>query len=700
MATLLKPLLTLSEDPLTRRYGSPKVRRLYSAVISGDLYAVLKLFGRDMDSLPLSLDDARQLRTIVSNVHSGTEAHGDIEIQIDNAFLTIAEIHDRTPGEHAKPLMSDIVRRLINSPQLNWTLGIDKIASVIAKATPTDRREVAGRMVEDLLGTVEPIVCESLNGQTLSLHEAVELVRKAVPLILMVREQDRLELQHDQLLLKWMETRTITVLNDNKEKESASFGLSELDTWLDSCEGLLASLGSRYTALIGTALEEENIEGLDTDVVIGRCRAVFENLLTTGQEDVLWNQVDVYASVRQDEAVSLAVETLLRNIERPNASILTKLVGTLAERLSKDMSDSEWTLYSWEDIGVRLIEIVSKRNRDMGEKAHSKLVELCRSWSKDDATSDLSIRLLELLNSIDQALSEEVIDDWTTRILGDLPVECIDWVGRHFGNRLSSEQRKQVCLNIHKLTATNNISEDEGMRHARLIRSMNSEALRTSEMQSHLDQLLPFLARQYSNQNAYLHRVFGVLPSLLQHCRPSVVGRSLQQLFMGARNNISLVGWLHAHMVGKWLKPSAEYDSYNPETLFDHACTVLKQHPNGEHAHDILKSAKSMLDSHIISKEKTQNLIDAAWELWPHNQQASLDALLGCDYAPATQDIANLLDSVNPENMEGYNNLHAAWKHMARSRRKGKLAVMRHMLAKPPAVTQIAKMPFYSMGKR
>jgi hypothetical protein len=220
----LQPLLLLTQDPVTRKFGD-KGPRLYNALVSGDDFSVLVELGRDKDSKPLTIDEVRLLHDMVEDLHHETSVYRD------NAAAAIAALSKRLPYDQAHILLSSIAQRLSVSPELRWRLGVKKISDILPHALSENRKEVAEKLINDLLKIEGDINFKLESGEQPSLDEALEMAHRACSLALSVREQDGLDEKPDAILLSWLGTRRVSV---NKKEDHLPF--SDLEGWMDKYE--------------------------------------------------------------------------------------------------------------------------------------------------------------------------------------------------------------------------------------------------------------------------------------------------------------------------------------------------------------------------------------------------------------------------------------------------------------------------------
>ncbi|MDF9408524.1 MAG: KAP family P-loop domain protein [Pelotomaculum sp. PtaB.Bin013] len=677
-STLL-PLLLLSQDPVTRKYGDG-AQRINDAFVSGDYQGVLVELGRDKDSRPLTSEDMRLLRELEEELHHETD------VRQNHAAAVIAVLSNRFPKEQAHMLLSPLARRLTISPELRWRLGIEKIQDILPFITAEEQKDIAGRLIEDLLRTEGDITFRLESGQPPSYDEAVEMARQACLLVLWVRKRNGLDEQSDSAFLSWLEIRRVAI----RSKEYI-FPFSELETWMDeNQEHLLSALGGRYTKLLAAQMESEQTQELKTDVVMGRSRSVFQSLWDAGEESriELWDLLTRYVAVKMKEAVALAWELMRRYQKEPDSNALTSFIMSFANRLNKDMEDDKnWGL-DWEDGALALLNIVEGRINDIGNEAQQALVALAISWSNVVETSAFSTCLVSTLQNINKTLTGEIIANWSGRILLDLPEPCINWLGNNFISGLNDEQRNQVTSYLQEMSQPNSVTEERGQHYQRFMSQLPEEAIKYGTIQSHLQNMFSQTARLLNNTD-YLHIVFPVFPRLIKYGPLPQAGSMLHGLFINARNNPALFGWLHEQMAKYWPMQQAELSPYNPQQLFNDAQTFAAQYPNNEASYGIIYSMREMVQRGIVGEENIAHVIETACILWPYHQFHSLNTFLAFRQAPSPSRISELMDQINIQEKEEIDQLKKAWSHIVGILNdEQRVATTKFILGKTPKGTE------------
>lgn len=673
----LQPLLLLSQDPVTRRYGD-QASRVFEALVSGDSQGVLTELGRDKDSRALIREDVRLLRDLED------ELHGDTPVRRNNAAAVVAAIAPRLPPADAHLLLTPLARRLAESQELRWRVGLPKIRSVLPPVPASDRRAVAACLIDDLLLVDGEVISRLESGGEPSLQEALEMAREAASLALSVRRDDGLDDRHERKLLDWLLTRRVAVRGREDH-----LSIRQLEMWMSEYEwALVSALSAQYVRLLAGLIEADQTDELVVEDVIRRSRQVFDQLRAGGEETraELWDLLARYVSAKLPAAVSLAWQFIIDLVEQPPASALTTFVQRLAERLPKDIQDADWELPDWRDAAAGLLRILNARPGDIGPDAHRPLVALAQDWSGDDKTGDLAVHLLAALQAIDSDQADDVLTDWCGRVLSDLAAPCLHWLAANFAERPNDAQRADLLKGLDEIHTRDNITQDEAQRYSEFVSRLPQPAFASGPLQTHFQRLLSQVTQRHSNPNGYLDRVFPALPPLLQHIQPESIGSMLHGLFTQTRgNNLTLFGWLHGQMAGFWPQPSSELTPYNPEQLFQEAVATVTQHANDELAVGVLVSVRDMAQRGVAGQDKIPEVLKAACAMWPHFPAEAFATLVAFHIPPDETQVAALMEGIDPADAQAVDRLARVWTHIAQHLGDEQGAgVAKQLLAAPP----------------
>jgi hypothetical protein len=308
------------------------------------------------------------------------DLRAETPVRRNNAAAVIASLAPRIPRSSAYSVLTPVARRLIESDQLRWRLRIGGIRDIVEHVSQDDRRAAAAHLIGDLLSPDGEIAFRLVGGGQPSLHEAVDMVLEAVPLILSVLQRNGLDDVPSAKLADWLEVRRVASAGRQQ-----SLTLPQLGSWMADFEGALVPLmGARYVRLIIDALGSDQSPEIDVPEALRRVRLVFDDLYDGGEvrRTELWEFLPSLVAVRDPLAVSLASQYIVARLPSVPASVLTTFVSRFAERQSRSMTEEgDWGLPDPHQEGTALLHILTERPSDIGPEAHSALTGLARHWS-------------------------------------------------------------------------------------------------------------------------------------------------------------------------------------------------------------------------------------------------------------------------------------------------------------------------------
>lgn len=647
----LQPLLLLSQDPVTRKFGDNALD-LYEPFVSGDHHEVLSVLGRQNDSKTLSADQMTLLRDMVEELERETDTRRN------NAASVLADLSDRFPAESSRLLLSPLSRRLAESPELRWRLGISKISRAIATTSIDDRKSVACKLIDDLLKNDGEINFRLESGEQPSLHEAIDMVKEACSLILSIRNEISFPQKQEDNLCNWLLSRRVEI---NEKEQSLPF--SDLELWItEHEEWLLPVLSHRYTAVLAEETQQKSSSIIEDDVS-RRSIFVFENLWKSGEESrpLIWKQLALFVASRYPRLVSLANNFISKHLSSPAEKTITSFVDQSAQRISKAINEpNEWPLNINAE-GKVLVEIATQRSNDIGEAAEESLQDLILLFSKDKSTSELAVLLITSLYNQLSSLANNIVSDWEARLLTDLQIPCLNWLASGLESQLSPEHRQIIINRLDMIHRRDDIPDGEAKRYRKFIDRMHPKGFTTDEMQEHIQKLFNAIGSRHGNPNGYLYQVFPAVPKLLKHSDGESTGKMIHSLFSKTMGDQELFGWLHHWIQADWPERTSENSPYNPEKIFEDAYAFSKSQPNSKWSYGALRTLVSMISLNRVSSEKKTQVLEVACIIWPHHPAHAHNAIESFDIAPTPQQTASIIDNVLIEDEDHCTQLPKTW---------------------------------------
>lgn len=652
----MRPLLLLSQDPVSRKFGD-RALALYDSFVSGDSAGVIAQLGREHDANKLADADMRLLHEMVEELDRETD------VRRNNAAFVLASLGDRYPAETAHLLLSPLARRLAESPELRWRLGVVNIRRALEPVPANDRQDVAVCLMGDLLKINGSIEFRLESGEPPSLEEAMEMARQTAALLLQVRNEGGLTQPQADTLLEWLLIRRVAAAD---KEQSLSF--SEFEAWIAQHEGkLLPALGGRYSDAVLDHLENSNDSDLDVASVVRRCKQVFDDLWNSGEEsrEELWQQVARMVASESPSFVKMSSDFVLEHVDAPDGDSISKVIAQLSGRLEGSGDDASDALDRIER-GRVLVAIVTQRKADLQSSCEAPLTRLVEWWSQQSDLAGLATKLVTSMSGQFEASSNKMVGDWINRLLSDLTEPCIDWLAEGFGSRLSDPQRRQIIKRLNPIHQSDNINEQQSGQYSRFMDRLSEESLSTNEMKGHLDSVVDQVRQRHANPNDYLKRVFAPLPRTLSHASPGQVGPMLNELFNQTKGNPALFAWLHCQMAGFWPTPSSDMPQYVPDRVLADAMEVANRKPSQEFMYGPLKSATQLVSAGFVSSDYGRQVLDCSCKLWRFHREQATRSISAIEQTPDPRMVATMLEGLQPTDETGFTDLTTAWALLAR----------------------------------
>jgi hypothetical protein len=696
----MRPLLLLSEDPVSRKFGD-KALLIYEAFVSGDHKGVLAQLGREYDTKLLSDADVRLMNEMVEDLEGETDARRN------NAAAVLAALGDRYPESTAHLLLSPLARRLAESADLRCRIGVANIGRVLPSIGRDDRRAVAACLIDDLLKSEGKIDFRLETGETPSLDEAEDLAWQACSLVLEVRSAGQLDDRHDSALLNWLESRRVSILD-----RDASLPFADFESWMSQHETwLLPALSERYTNLVLEQLEDRAGNDVVIDEAVRRCRIIFDKLFAAGEESrkQLWEQMARFVALKEPAFVFLAADVVVHHVVSPDEAAISIFAGAFANRLAHESSSEATTGFDLLAFGSVFVEIVTKRSSALQPTCEAAVADLVAKWSQRSDTAHLAADLLSALCRQFTGSSNVVIEQWTERLLSNLPSPCIDWLAQSFVSVLSDQQRHSVAGKLEKAVKPDDLSEPESIQYGRFVSSLSENGLSTAELRGHLQALINAIRQLFSlpspspqanpaqrnqqeqhrrqkiaTRKLYLRHIFGTIPRRLQYADKASVGSMLSELFSSAKSDPPLFGWLHQQMADFWPTPAEESPEYDVGKVFSDAVEVAAASPAEPTSTGPLRTATSMVTQHLVANDRATAVVNAACKLWHHHPADAIETLKSIDAVPETESLVAMIDDVNPNDDVDVVSLTDAWVIVAaRMTNAGRINTGIALLSKP-----------------
>ncbi|RLB04162.1 MAG: hypothetical protein DRG83_05435, partial [Deltaproteobacteria bacterium] len=649
----IQPFIQLSQDPVTRKYGS-RATRIIAALISGDTVGVLQELGRDKDSRPISEEDAQLLGNIIEDLEDEAESRRN------NAAAVVASISERIPTVSQSRLLHPLCRQLELSRDFRSRIGVATIARILDKVHPDYQRRIVGLLIDDAYGDEQNFSLLLETMQPPSLDEAKQMAETIASMALKVWNRHGLSSDVQKKLCDWLLGRTISL-----GQESATLPYDFLEQCMERYQDiLLPEIGSKYTDLFIGELENERTSNLDLARAIQRSRVVFDNLQAAGEDDrpVLWKQLARMVSVRTPEAVTFAWNYANLQKDKADAACVSAFVASLSGRLLKDIQEKDdWGIEQWEEGGKVLLQIASTRENDLEDKAIEGLTNLALEYSVIEDTVSFCITIINILERRSRDKVKEIIFNMTSNLLSELPDQGILWLAKHFHDLLNEAERQQVQQKINELLSKSEVDDVAARKYACFFGSLTTSGYNTKEVQGHIQQAFQTLQNRQNEFEPFVKKLFPTMVTMLRNKVPNNIGGNLRQLFNHYQSQPAWLAWLHKTIAEYWPK---KLPGLNMTTVFDNGIAIASNNPSQQDMDGALRSLAKMITVGAVPADgNVARVVKLACDLWPYHREASLAVLKSFDEAPEPAGIVKLMEGIDSSD-GAFSDLQAAWQHI------------------------------------
>ncbi|HEX8211882.1 MAG TPA: P-loop NTPase fold protein [Longimicrobium sp.] len=646
----IRPLLSLSQDPIARRYGDD-APRIYEAFVSGDPAGVLEALGLAHDRRSLDAKAVRLIRDFVE------ELHRESRVAQENAYATLAELAERLPSEEARLLLTPLSRSLENSDTLRERIPVAKASMVADALLPADRRRLTGAYIRDLLLPNGDLQLRVRNGRKLTLDEAVTTVREAVDFALVTFRRDGLEDADREHLLNWLEVRHVSV-----DGQGYEFEFEDLEAWIASAEApLLAVWGPTYTELLIRHLKASPAASWKP-AFQARAERVFAEMLDgpEASQATLWEQMSSLLDVRNADAVQYAWTFTRDRVRHADDRALASCMISLARRLTREMNEPEdWSL-DWKEGAEVLLSLVGTQRNVMDEGFLTDFEELILVWSGNVSTAIFAVRAIDLVPAPVRA---RIRDEWANRAMESLPLPCVRWVAEHFDD-LSTDKATAVSTALTALLKPGGMDAEEFEHYSTFMRALPWKHLLATPISNHVSRALARMHQSPATAPLAV-QVFEVVAAMMRRDPVPGAAPALEQTFaMLAQNNLG-TALFHSKMVDAWPKTGGDYGDYDPGRIFDWGVACGTRDPDVENVGALLASLQSMVERGVVPRDRVPSLLELAGAVWPNARTEARDVMLAFREIASAVALASLADSIDPADSLAMDDLRRVWAHAA-----------------------------------
>ena len=604
----LQPLLRLAEDSISRQFGE-RAATIHSSLVSGDIQGVLEGFGRDLDNKALSNEDTTLLEELTETLAQETDSRRI------NASRVLAALVERIPKERQRSLLTPLVRQMVSLKEVRINVGPKAARTILQHATPDDQQEVAEKFIEDFLhgGVID---WPHLNGGGINLEEGEQLVREALDLALDVRSKNGLPASPDKTLLTWLISRTIEV--DDKRH---TLPFAELENLMaQHSNHLLADLADEYSNQAVAAFESEPLSILLPEETLDRVEKVFNKLAENGQDDrnIMWEQLTRLTKVQPEIAVEKAWKQAEKHRNLASEAQGKEFLSALAQRLKKDMDESEGWSLDWTAGANVFNDCFSYWRTKIDTDTGSAIEPLITAWATTENCEDHAIRALNLLRdnvkpAWDTSLAEIIQYDWKS-----VPIEVFAYLGQQ-AKMFTKDNTSNLVTQMDTFINQQNPDAEFSKRYQALICSVPIDALKQSPWSDHIERLFNRIAEMHTDAN-FLKQLYPTAMRLFDSAPEGRTASLIESLFQNATGTPEAFIILHNLMAGSWPVVNEHFGNYNPNDIVERACSFIENNHKTQGIGDILRSLLNLSENGIANEaaeKRVASVIPTVWSVSP-----------------------------------------------------------------------------------
>jgi hypothetical protein len=634
----LQSLLLLSEDFATRQYG-PHASRIYGYLVSGDTHGFLEaLAPRANESL--SDQETQLLHGMLSELHR-TE-----DTLKFNAMRVVAEIIDRLPLRTRDLVLGILSNDIVTSPQLRSLLGVEKIGRITAVSNPTDQKQIASVLIDELLTPDEACTMRLESGQLPNMEETITMVEGAAQIALSVLSSHGLLPGSKERFMQWLSTRTVKTGSG-----SITLPFSHLQSWMDAFEpSLLPEIGTTYVKQLTTALhgheephdDDDLIVGLDMQQTVDRINTVWDRMASEGDEsrDELWEQVTNLSTMSAPSIVGCVMRALEQYVLYSDEEQLLKCLARFSIRVAD--VDNQPIDYRR---GFRLIvDLGAQRKAYFNDEWRESYTDFAIALSTTEGHADDAAEVLrEFVLEHPRGLAR-VVDHWISRSLTSIPSVCRSLLFESFGSLYEHDQIS-LTNQLTSLVSSQELDDQDGALYTDAATHIPLKFWGENQLRTHLDALILAAPSKLSHWQACLRQLVPGISQVFMQATPTVLGPALQKLFSTAKGQKNAFESLHKHFCGRW--PTIEHlpHGYAPQTIFNEARQHATSSP-GTVGKYTLASMESMITSGIVPQAQRVHLDETACAVWHKSPAQAVDYLASGRARLSVGQLAALIDSV------------------------------------------------------
>ena len=639
----IQPLLLLSQNPLTRKLGD-KAPFIFESLVNSDASSLLEVLGRHLDEGEL---DEHQVYLVQATFRDIIQ--NENEIRKDNAVSTLTKVYGRFPKEAKRDTATRLARRLTNSRNLRWRIGISVIGEILQACDTKEWAPFAESLSEDYFGPNEELL--TTFQESPSLTEGKQMLSQATELLLTIATVVPLQNSTQENLKNWLRNRTKTI-----QSGQFSFSYTEFEVWTNKYErAVLGIIGSAYVEMLSEHLRQVDATVPNIELAFTRAEGSLKDQIEAGEESR--REAGLTLESLAGSPVPGAREFARRFFAEQAQAIQSPQFG------QRFLDSHALAIHEIEVDHEELLEFEALVRTEFVDSSGGKnltilAIELCtyENWVT------ISIKIASAFLERNNPNLETIVEDWTDRLTDDLSEPAIGWLASSYSQLENSLQERVVdTLNDGVNAASTTVTP---LAYATFFQNLPSEHYSDSKLKEHAHTVVTHLGnKNVKNWSKFREAVFPQIRVLINlEDNDDFLATNINSFLDCFANNAEALGFAHQYLKDVWnLLPVKEIAG---KDIFQAAANVFESAANHTLSPIVLESLYSMLTNGFVEKSQASKLAALACDIWPYHSEVLVTFLVkATKLRLSPEELASLANSVETE--EEAKSLRLVWRNYA-----------------------------------
>ncbi|WP_288495546.1 P-loop NTPase fold protein [uncultured Pantoea sp.] len=645
----LQSLLYLTEDPITRKFGSA-VSKIYDYLVSGDSSSVLEQLGKNSGNSVLSSNEATLIYQMTEDLNRESETRRD------NAFRVIAEIINRVPSELTSKLSGQLCIALSDSINLRSMVGIKSITDVVRFSTQSNKVSIATRVIEDSF-TDKGILSSLENLGTPTLDDAEKIAISSANLVLEVLNETPIGERPTNLFMNWVVNRTVKL-----SEKSTQISFSVFEEWVNKYQGLiLNSIEANYIDILEEKINNSGEESFDIDTSLVNVLFVFNKMWSGGaiEQGKVLSLLSNSQRLTSPKYINTVWDYASSRKNSFSVDAANDFIGSISKNLEKMNVGNKENSFNLKGFSV-LLDFITVSRENISTDAFEKINSVLINYSSDIDYTDMIISIMSQLEKDFDIENDPVITNWYNSDIEDIPSEYIKFATKRFS--IISQEAKDVTTSfLTTVVSSNEPSKEQTEKYSEILKSVERNEEIHLSIISHIETAFSQVNSKYSNVK-FCSSILPLLMPFIGKINNEKIKAFLADYINKSRNNVPAISVLMFSMNGNWTLLKSSIPDFNFDYFFDttYNCLISNQ-TNTNHPISTLSGLKSFIDNEYVPYSYKEKLITLACQIWKTHPKQVISSLMDGFTGLTIEQFADLADDMNSKDEEFKKSLKEAW---------------------------------------